>query len=355
MGFGKIGGFGNMTRLLAQSLTKEGHNVVVLVPKKENQKSSEEIDGYQVIGLSKIKLFSLKIYKQINADLYHSQNPTIFTYLSQLAQPNKLHVVTIRDPRNFKDMVAELRYVTFRRKFQKAISLFFETGFLVKRAVLKADAVGTPGFSLISKSEKLFKRDDIIMLPNIVSMPKKVYSKATNPTVCFVGRLDQIKNPERMIKLAKSFPQTNFLVVGTAQDNFRQKKLEKEMLKYPNIKYFGYIDKFSSDDLNEIYSKSHILVNTSIKEALPATFIEALSFGCSILSSTNADKFAELFGYYCEKDAFEKGLMTLFKNNLWHKKGLAGFEYVKQHYDYPISIKKHLLLYQQLTNKKNQS
>ena len=248
MGFGKIGGFGNMTRLLAQSLTKEGHTVVVLVPKKENQKSSEEIDGYQVIGLSKIKLFSLKIYKQINADLYHSQNPTIFTYLSQLAQPDKLHVVTIRDPRNFKDMVAELRYVTFRRKFQKAISLFFETGFLVKRAVLKADAVGTPGFSLISKSEKLFKRDDIIMLPNIVSMPKKVYSKTTNPTVCFVGRLDQIKNPERMIKLAKSFPQTNFLVVGTAQDNFRQKKLEKEMLKYPNIKYFAVRSSASSED-----------------------------------------------------------------------------------------------------------
>jgi len=115
-GFGLMGGFGVLTRDLAEGLKKKGIDTCVLVPKspKMPQKTIENINGIKVIGVpqNKIKrMFSPKLYKLPKADIYHSEEILVDSYFAALSNPNAKHIVTYQDPPYFDELwkLEELR------------------------------------------------------------------------------------------------------------------------------------------------------------------------------------------------------------------------------------------------------
>ena len=103
LGSRKIGGFGSMTRMLAHSLVSEGFEVIVVVLKRGNEPVSEQLKNLRILRLSKTQIFDPRVYRKIDADIYHSQNQSLMTFMAQVSQPNKKHIVTCRDPRGLKD------------------------------------------------------------------------------------------------------------------------------------------------------------------------------------------------------------------------------------------------------------
>jgi hypothetical protein len=102
--WGKYGGFGRSTRMLGRELIKQGIEVSAVVPRRNGQKSVEILDGIKVLGFERANPFSmLKLFREVNADIYHSQEPSFGTYLAQQAMPIRKHLVTFRDTRLFKD------------------------------------------------------------------------------------------------------------------------------------------------------------------------------------------------------------------------------------------------------------
>lgn len=346
MGFGKIGGFGMMTRELAEALSNKGFDISVVVPKKRNQKDVEHINNVKIYGIKLSKIFNLKsIFHEIGADIYHSQNPNLFTFFAQMFEPQKKHIITCRDPRNLHDWFTEMRYATWRRRLKTPFVYFFEAGPLIRYAIKKADVVGAPAQYLKNKIREMYGVTNAILLPNAEKLPAHIPEKAKEPTVCFVGRLDKRKRPERVFELAKRFSDVKFLIAGKAEDSDRQKALERKAANIKNMILLGYIDKFNSDELQKIYSESWILINTASREGLPASFIEAAGHGCAILSGVNPDNFASEFGYWAKENDFEKGFVFLLKNNMWKEKGQKGFEYVKDIYDINKALKIHKNIY----------
>ncbi len=349
LGFGKIGGFGSMTRKLATALAKSGHDVSVVVPRKGHQKFIEYIDGITIYGLGFSDLFNIKnIYKQIDADIYHSQNPNILSFFATIFEPNKKHVITCRDPRDFKDWVVETKYATWPRRLKTPLVLLLEAGPLISYAVKKADVVGTPANFLRDKVANMYGRKDAILLPNLENIPDTLPQKSDTPTVCYVGRLDKRKRPELVFYVAKKFPNVEFLMVGKAEDATHQQSLEAKAATLPNVKMLGYIDKHSSTKIEDVYNKSWILINTAAREGLPLTFIEAAAHGCAILSQVNPDEFASNFGFWAQNGNFEEGLEWLLEDNRWRDQGEKGFKYVTQVYDEEKALSTHAKLYIQL-------
>jgi glycosyltransferase involved in cell wall biosynthesis len=349
-GFGKIGGFGSMTRKLAESLAETGYEVSVIVPKKKDQKPIEKDNGFLVYGISFKDLLKFKnVIREINADIYHSQNPNLFTYLALKAEPAKKHIITCRDPRDTNDWLIEMRYATWKRRLKTPFVYLFEDGPFIAKAVRKAHAVGCPAHFLKEKVARMYNRKDAILLPNIEDLPKEIPQKADTPTVCFVGRLDKRKRPELIFKLAEKFPDVRFLVAGKAEDQMQQVSLEKMAAKCPNVEMLGYLDKFNSGKLQEMYSRSWILLNTSAREGLPMTFIEAAGHGCAILSTVNPDHFASDFGVYAETPKeLEQGLKVLLESESWSKRGTKGYKYVINTYQKKSAFLIHSTLYQKL-------
>ena len=343
-GFGKVGGFGSMTRKLAEALIKAGHDVSVVTHRKGKQESRETINGISIYGLSikEILFQSRKLFADINADIYHSQNPNLLTYLAMQAEPGKKHVITCRDPRDTKDWLIEMRFATWKRRLKTPFVYFFEAGPFISYAIKKADIVGCPAHFLRDKVTRMYGRKDVMLLPNLEDLPSAIPQKAKEPAVCFVGRLDRRKRPELAFRLAEKFPGVNFIIVGIAEDNKRQIKLEQAAAKLKNVKMLGYVDRFKSDTLQQVYGDAWILLNTSAREALPITFIEAAGHGCAILSTVNPDNFAIDFGYYASSpNGIEEGLSILISNNNWRSKGEAGYKYSKELYEYEKASRIH--------------
>jgi len=121
----KIGGFGSMTKQLASSLAGKEFDVMVTVLRRGKQKRVKHTDGYTIIRLSRMEAINPFVYRRINADIYHSQNPNLMSAAAMIGTPHKNHVITCRDPRDLKDWYLEIRDATWRRKLKNLPLIVF--------------------------------------------------------------------------------------------------------------------------------------------------------------------------------------------------------------------------------------
>lgn len=343
--WGKYGGFGRATRTIGRELVKRGIQVTAIVPRRQNQAAVEWVDGIRVLGFNMRNIPEmLKIYKDCDADIYHSEEPSFGTYLVQRFHPDKKHIITFRDTRLFSDWITELRLPSLSKP-QVLFNWFYEDNFFVRHAVRKADKTFIAAKLLQDRVIKKYRlRDRPEFLPTPVLIPEKI-EKDTQPTVCYIARWDRRKRPVLLIELAKSFPYVHFIIAGSSRDKKFDAFLRGEFSKLPNVELTGFINQFESAKLSEILSKSWILINTAAREGLPNSFIEACAYKCAILSAVNPDEFSSRFGYHSSKDDFFQGLDFLLQNDTWRKLGENGYKYVKDTFNLETAINQHIKIY----------
>lgn len=356
---GVYGGFGALTKRLAYGLSQKGIEVYVAMPRKNDQKPIELIDNFFVLSYpsylytatSGSRQFA-SIYKMIDADIYHSEEPSLGTYLAQLGAPEKKHIVTFQDPRTLEDWKKQWNTNKKSKLFQLKFILkyYFEIGM----AVRKTDATFSQAKYVIEKAQKIYGlKNKPIFLPNPVDIPNRMMKKSNTPTVCFLGRWDAIKRPELFFELAKKHPNITFIATGLCQPDYKERE-QLLLNKYSNISNLEITGWVFGEEKSKILEKSWILINTSTKECLPVSYLEACAHKCAILSHGNADNFASKFGYWVSEDNlenFSKGLEYLIENDRWEPLGEKGWEYVKQEHEYNKVIEKHIELYNNVLKK----
>jgi len=352
--WGKIGGFGTATRAIGKGLAEKGIETCAVIPQRasDGQKKVEILDGIKVFGTGKIEtMLSGKIFKEIDADIYHSQEPTIASYLAQKACPNAIHIVTCRDPRSLQDHLIELRHTNYKRRLLAPVTWYYEASPWVRKAVQNASAVFSPAPTCLNeKIKELYKTNrEPKFVPSPIDLPTREPQKSPEPLAIFVGRWDHRKRIERFFELAKNSPDVKFMAIGRAHDKAYDRHLRETYGDIPNVEMPGFIPRFGNPGINDIYQKAWIIVNTSAREGLPYTFLEATAFGCAILSDVNPDEFASSFGYFVEDDDFEKGLAYLLTSERWQKLGQKAAGFVQETFSEENSIREHLKLYKKLT------
>jgi glycosyltransferase involved in cell wall biosynthesis len=348
--WGKYGGFGRSTRMLGRELVKRGIEVTAVVPRREGQKEIEVLDGIRVLGFSRFNPLSmLKLFREADADVYHSQEPSFGTYLAQVAMPKRKHVVTFRDTRNFHDWWLEFIHPS-KNYLQVLINYLYEDNFLVSRAVQRADFHAATANFLISKSQKKYGlRTAPVFLPSPIPFLEKI-QKSDQPLVCFVGRLDRRKRPQIFFELARRFPDVKFIAVGAGQDGPLDFKLREQYGDIKNLEIVGFLDQFGGDELINLLGKSWILINTSVREGLPTSFIEASGHGCAILSEIDPDGFSTYFGYHVKNGNYVAGLQYLLADNHWRELGVLGRRYASDLFELQKSIHAHMQVYENILN-----
>jgi glycosyltransferase involved in cell wall biosynthesis len=346
--WGKYGGFGRATRVIGRELCKRGIQVTAIVPRRGDQKEVEYLDGIKVLGFNyREPLEMLRIYRDCDADIFHSQEPSLGTYIAYKLHPDKKHILTFRDTHLLADWLTEFKYPSLHRA-QVISNWLYQDNFLVTQAVQKADKCFAAAHLLVDKAVKRYRLDtrpDV--LPTPVEVPG-IVEKAKEPTVCYIARWDRRKRPELFIALAKSFPEVRFIIAGASRDHRYDQEIQKQLVALPNVESMGFINQFETDKLSKILSKSWILVNTAAREGLPNSFIEACAHHCAILSSVNPDDFASNYGYYASADDFVNGLAVLLKDNLWRQLGEKGYSYINENYALDKAIDQHISVYKQL-------
>ncbi|MEJ0038825.1 MAG: glycosyltransferase family 4 protein [Gammaproteobacteria bacterium] len=349
--WGKFGGFGRSTRVIGRELVKRGVEVTAIVPQRAGQRPVEMLDGIKVLGFPAHRPFAMtKLIREADADIYHSQHPSFATWLARRTMPDRRHVVTFRDPKELEDWWLELTNPSLS-KTQVLLNWLYEDSPLVRRAIRLVDGLYSAAPSV---NEKLRRKygfvEDPGLLATAVDLNRNVV-KASVPTVCFIGRLDRRKRPQLFFELARQFPHVTFLAAGRSRDPEWEAELRAQYGKVPNLEMLGFVDQFQSARLQSILSQSWILVNTSVREGLPTSFLEALANRCALLSSVDPGGATQRFGYHVRNDDFATGLATLLENDAWREKGAAGWEYVRESFEIESVIDRHLQVYRQFTDR----
>jgi len=332
--WGKYGGFGRSTRMLGRELVKRGVQVVAVVPRRVGQQPEETLDGMRVLSFEPQKLGeALRCYERAQCEIYHSQEASLGSYLAQRAAPLARHVISFRDHKFWRDWLIELAYPSQNRR-KTMTAAIYERNPLVRRAVLRADrllCVSPHLQTLIQRTYGLSAPPEFLGSP--IGIPTHIPQKSPKPLVCFVGRLDRRKRPERFISLAANFPQVEFVMAGAAQDAQYEATLRAQAGGLGNLTMTGFLQQFDAPELEQLLERSWVLVNTSAREGLPTAMLEALARRCALLSQVDVSGVGARFGHQATDGDLASGLERLMSDGRWKDLGQRGFEFVCQHFN----------------------
>lgn len=354
-GWGCHGGFGFLTRTLARGIVERGHEVCVVTVRRGGQGEVEEVDGFTVYGFSAYegvplpvraflsRLASLGFYRRADADIYHSQAVSYNTVAAQSAAPERPHLITFQDPYDVHEWrrisLVDRRY-RLTPAFRSRIAL---ENMILSRACRAADALCAQARFLIPKARRLFQLGrDPLFLPNPVVLPQRTMRKACSPTVCFLARWDPQKRVELFFRLAEDFPDVEFLAMGRSHDPLADALLRKRCRGIPNLACPGFV---SEEEKSRILEKSWALVNTSVREALPLSFLEALAHETPILSGEDPDGLTSRYGYRVRGGDYGEALEAVLRDDSWREKGKLGRSYVEEVHEVSKVVDMHLKIY----------
>ena len=160
---------------------------------------------------------------------------------------------------------------------------------LLKRNLIRNDKITVIPFGV---DEKIFKPADKEKAKKKLKIDSKKYIIST------VGRIDPIKDHLSFLKAAKivikKYPETIFLVAGSALGNFSNNNKYEE-----NIKNFLKINPFLKkrvvftgflNDIEKIYQASDIYVCSSHSESFGLSLVEASMCSVPIVSTNNGNQ-----------------------------------------------------------------
>ena len=151
---------------------------------------------------------------------------------------------------------------------------------------------------LVERARRKFGQSEMQphYLPNPIPLPNvtDIDWQAT-PMFLALGRLDPQKRPWIVFALAQRLPQVTFVLAGEARYPQLVEPLIAPYRDLPNVRRVGLAD---GDAKDALLRQCWALINTSIHEGLPVSFLEAFSYGKSVVSCLDPDGLVTRFGYF---------------------------------------------------------
>lgn len=213
----------------------------------------------------------------------------------------------------------------------------------------KSYAYGIRNASMIitqnREHQKLLKENyglESVILKSNYEIPE--YENDKKSFILWVARLDDWKQPEIYINLAKEFPGEKLIMVAPiANNNGYAEKIVMEARKVGNIELIPGVP---FEEIGKYFKKSRLFINTSRYEGFPNTFVQAAMFGTPIISlSVNPDNFLNEWNCgYCAEGSEEKLRQYVGKlltdESDWQEKSKNAYRYAKENHDMEKNIKK---------------
>lgn len=307
-----FGGYGFLARNhITKYLPNENIQIDVLLGKGSKKLSVEqyEEDGIQLYRLPRRKWFARRWLKKQNYDVYISIELTFNYILENEINKNKKLVLWIQDPRpkyeweeiNTVKLFPETSY--YDQKIYDLVNQWYHN---------KRVRFISQGLFLNQKAIDLYQLDDSVEIeyvPNPIDIDQDfdVNTFAKKDKIIFLGRLESVKRGWIFCEIAKAMPEYEFYVLG---QTFRESSKNSEIMagyqKIHNLHFTGHVE---GEQKAKHLKEAKILVNTSIHEALPISFLEALSYGTLLVSNRNPEELTSKFGIHVGDvlgDGFDK-------------------------------------------------
>ena len=286
LGHPHAGGAEKVTFNHAKAWVKAGHKVTIFSSSFNNSKKNEVIEGVEILR-SGDEIFGVRV----NA---------FFWYLSSSSRRYDLVVDEVHGLPFFTPIFVRVPKMVFIHEVAKEVWIlnpwpkpfnlipaffgFFLEPFIYKIFYKKIK------FLTVSKSTKDdlvgwgIPKENINIIQNglDINKPKKIFQKQKKTTLIFLGSLSKDKGIEDAIKCFSKLSSLNkdwqFWIIGKSDSSYLNylKNLAKRFNVSNHIKFWGFVNE---NKKVELLSKSHLLINPSIREGWGLNVIEAASLG----------------------------------------------------------------------------
>ncbi len=288
----KAGGVARVMTNLANELVEQGYEVSILLMVK-NTDSFFNLD--KRVKIESIDSFSHWGFQKINVNLnkYASRLPyknNIKNYVYDFGQWQMLHKWMNKYHENY-DLIISCWYklssqlATHKKVRNKTIAwehANFQVGGVWWKGIMRRNYKKLKAIVCIntdSYNHYKLLNSSTWYIPNIIGLPFESYDSIQNPqkenTLIYVGRLDEDKNVEELLKILDNinFETFQFKIIG---DGPSKNKIEKRIEENSHLKQ--HVQLLGLCSIEEIYkelSLSKIFLFTSKTECLPTVLIEA--------------------------------------------------------------------------------
>jgi len=181
---------------------------------------------------------------------------------------------------------------------------------MIEYGARRADVVIVQNAEQAALLRRHYGRSDAIHIPNFHPAPAARIAKASDRViVCWVANLKPLKQPDVFLRLASDFryrADVEFVMVGAQQ--MRGKAWDSLLTRMRNLPNLRYAGRQSQAAVDELLASAHLLVNTSVIEGFPNTFIQSWLREVPVLSlSVNPDGVFET-GHYgiCASGSYDR-------------------------------------------------
>lgn len=266
-------------------IVKMGNEVTLFCCEIENMPKNEVIDGINVIRHGNRNTFNFGVKK------YYLENFADENFDIVIDDVNKIPFYT-------KDFVKKplmgISHHFFGTSIFKEVNPIAALYVYLSEFVMKYKYKNIP-FSVVSEStldefkHKNYDTSNFKIIYNAIDQSKfdfEVKKKEDILTITYFGRLKKYKSVQHLLLayslIKDKLPNSQIYIIGKGDYSNKLKELAIELNIEKNVKFWGFVDEETKIDL---LSRSHIVVNTSIKEGWGITNIETNACGTPVISA----------------------------------------------------------------------
>ena len=211
---------------------------------------------------------------------------------------------------------------------------------LVRKRKLRNWLLFYNAFKVIAQTEdqknmlkKKYHIESTVIRNIYVPTKDQLNTKLQRDIILWVGRSEKWKRPEVFLELAKKNPYEKFVMVMSSATG-KRKYFNKIKSMAKNVTNIEFVENAKHNELEGFYRRAKSYVITSREEGFSNTMMEAMDFGCPILSlSINPDGIFDKFNVgICSsgnRKLFYRSFSEIIKQDiLSNKKHYGGFEYL---------------------------
>jgi glycosyltransferase involved in cell wall biosynthesis len=291
---------------------------------------------YGQIDSHVIRRDSIQIYDDIGASIYmmHGNHNWAAELAYYCVKNNKKYVMSAGSDHDFEAA----------RHTNSNTDMYGSFIALMKYTIKNAHMIIAQNRHQADLAKNIFGREAIV-IPNPVDLTLRCERDKDANTILWVGKSDdRIKLPDLFLDLVAKRPQYHFeMIMNIAIDSVHKQILERGK-NYPNLKMITFIP---YEQIEKHYAGARLLVNTSLFEGFPNTFLQAAKYGVPIVSlQVNPNEMISQHGcgLLCNGDfdlLVENVSRLMTDQTCYSKMASACTDYVSKHHEKSVVARRY--------------
>jgi glycosyltransferase involved in cell wall biosynthesis len=262
-----------------------GHEVTLCSCKIDGRTDNEITDGIIIRRTGSRNLFNVAVVRKYLKEFRYEKFDIV------IDDVNKIPFYT---PLFVKEPLLGISHHFFGKSIYKEVD-FVSASYVYLSELLVNQIYRKTPFAVVSEStrqeflERGFAPSLFTLIPNALNhseFPMQVGQKASHPVITYFSRIKKYKSPDHLLYafnlIKETIPTAELWYMGAGDFTPELKRIAIELGIESRVKFFGRV---SNEDKITLLTKSHLVVNTSIKEGWGITNIEANACGTPVLSA----------------------------------------------------------------------